>query len=98
VLAAVALAVSERATGRAAATKRSESRAVREVAAYLGNTPAVCRSSYINPRVFELYERGVTVSGALDEWADRREGAVPFGVPAAQGSVERAVLRMLDTG
>jgi DNA topoisomerase IB len=97
VLAAVALAVSERATGRAAATKRSESRAVREVAAYLGNTPAVCRSSYINPRVFELYERGVTISGALDEWEDRREGAVPFGVPATQGSVERAVLRMLDT-
>ncbi|WP_229907502.1 hypothetical protein [Streptomyces vinaceus] len=41
-------------------------RAVREVSGYLGNTPAVCRASYIDPRVVELYENGRTVAPALD--------------------------------
>jgi DNA topoisomerase-1 len=31
---------------------------VKAVAGLLGNTPAVCRSAYIHPRVFELYESG----------------------------------------
>ncbi|MBI9115064.1 DNA topoisomerase IB [Sanguibacter suaedae] len=35
---------------------------VREVAAELGNTPAVCRASYIDPRLFDLWERGRTIS------------------------------------
>jgi DNA topoisomerase-1 len=38
---------------------------VREVAEYLGNTPAVARRSYIDPRVIDLYDDGVTVSRAL---------------------------------
>ena len=32
--------------------------AARAVAGLLGNTPAVCRKSYIHPRIFELYETG----------------------------------------
>jgi DNA topoisomerase IB len=31
---------------------------VREVADELGNTPAVCRSAYIDPRLIDLWERG----------------------------------------
>ena len=31
---------------------------VKAVAGLLGNTPTVCRSSYVHPRVFELYEAG----------------------------------------
>ena len=31
---------------------------VKAVAGLLGNTPAVCRSAYIHPRVFDLYESG----------------------------------------
>jgi DNA topoisomerase I len=47
VLAAVALAVSGAAAGRSKAGRaRAKSRAVKEVARYLGNTPAVCRASY----------------------------------------------------
>jgi len=75
VLAAVALAVSERAatsTGR----KRAITRAVGEVAHYLGNTPAVCRASYIDPRVFDRYAAGVTVASALDRTPERIEAAV----------------------
>jgi DNA topoisomerase IB len=93
VLAAVALAVSERAVdGRPGPRRRAVARAVREVAHYLGNTPAVCRASYINPRVVELYEEGVTVSGALAELGED----AAFGVPATQGAVEEAVLRLLE--
>src|SRR3954453_883862 len=68
VLAAVALAVSgEAATGSKAARTRAKTRAVKEVARYLGNTPAVCRASYIDPRVFDRFDSGLTIGGALSE-------------------------------
>lgn len=35
--------------------------AVKYVAEELGNTPAVCRSSYIHPAIIEAYENGVTL-------------------------------------
>ncbi len=47
------------------ARKRAETRAVKEVARYLGNTPAVCRASYIDPRVFDRFHDGLTIGGAL---------------------------------
>ncbi|WP_172383058.1 DNA topoisomerase IB [Streptomyces sp. MNP-20] len=94
VMAAVALAVSQGAAHSERARKRAISRSVQEVAAYLGNTPAVCRASYINPRVIELYEEGVTVAAVLP-----RLGATgTYGTPATRGPAERAVLRMLRTG
>jgi len=34
---------------------------VRDVAEELGNTPAVCRASYIDPRLFDLWEHGATI-------------------------------------
>ena len=91
VLAAVGLAVSARAAGSKTARERAISRAVKEVAYYLGNTPAVCRASYIDPRVFDRYRDGVTIGGALD-----RLGDVDFGEPATQGAVEEAVLDLLE--
>ncbi|RYG16441.1 MAG: DNA topoisomerase IB [Caulobacteraceae bacterium] len=38
--------------------KRKMTVCVKAVAGLLGNTPTVCRSSYVHPRVFELYESG----------------------------------------
>ncbi|MCR2762639.1 DNA topoisomerase IB [Microbacterium sp. zg.B48] len=38
--------------------KRAEALAVRATSEALGNTPAVARSSYIDPAVFKAYERG----------------------------------------
>ena len=35
---------------------------MKEVAELLGNTPAVARSSYVDPRVLEHYERGEVVA------------------------------------
>jgi DNA topoisomerase-1 len=90
VLAAVAVAVSGRAAGSPTARKRAIRRAVEEVAFYLGNTPAVCRASYIDPRVFDHFDAGVTIEGALDALGD-----VDLGEPATQGPIEAAVVDLL---
>ena len=42
--------------------KRVESAVMKEVAEELGNTPAVARSSYVDPRVVEGYEAGLTIA------------------------------------
>ncbi len=91
VLAAVAMAVSARAARSRTARRRAVSRAVEEVAFYLGNTPAVCRASYIDPRVFDRFDAGATIAGALDALGD-----VDLGAPAIQGEIELAVLALLD--
>jgi DNA topoisomerase IB len=92
VLCAVALAVSAHAPTSDSARKRVVSRAVKEVAHYLGNTPAVCRSSYIDPRVIDRYNDGLTIHDELHRLgADAR-----FGELATQGAVEEAVLRLLQ--
>ncbi len=70
VLAARALAVSGLAATSASARKRAEARAAQEVAHYLGNTPTVARNSYIDPRVFDAYRSGWTISGVLTELGD----------------------------
>lgn len=41
--------------------KRSIVKAVKHVAEELGNTPAVCRNSYIHPAVLDAYESGLTI-------------------------------------
>ena len=46
-----------------AGRERAIVRAVKEVAHYLGNTPAVCRASYIDPRVFDAYRGGLVIGG-----------------------------------
>lgn len=57
VIAAQALARSGAVTGRRARAK-AEREAVHASAEALGNTPAVARGSYIDPRVFTRYRRG----------------------------------------
>jgi DNA topoisomerase-1 len=49
-----------RAEGKTA-TRAIVREAVKAASQALGNTPAVCRRSYIHPRVFECYEKGVVV-------------------------------------
>ena len=63
VLAAVALAGEEPPRSDAAA-KRAIARAVNQVSEALGNTPAVCRASYIDPRVLDRYRDGTTIRPA----------------------------------
>ncbi len=91
VLAAVALAVSSRVGKSESARKRAVSRAVKEVSAYLGNTPAVCRASYIDPRVIDLFGEGRTIERVLDELGADAE----YGTLATQGATEQAVLELV---
>ena len=41
-------------------TKRNINRAVEAVAGLLGNTPAICRKSYIHPAMLEAYTQGTS--------------------------------------
>jgi DNA topoisomerase-1 len=92
VLAAVGLAVSGPVATSQTGRKRAMTRAIKEVAHYLGNTPAVARASYIDPRVFDRYASGVTIGGALVALGDEAE----LGEPAFQGAIEAAVLDLLE--
>jgi DNA topoisomerase IB len=74
-------------TGGRSAAKRSVAATVRRVADHLGNTPAVCRVSYIDPRVFDRFREGFTVAAALRE--------VPTDDEQAREAVERAVLDLI---
>lgn len=90
VLAAAALARSEEPGRSAASRKRAIRSAVVEVAGYLGNTPTVARSSYVDPRVIDLYERGTTIG----EVAGRE-----FADPASrQAALEQATIDLLREG
>jgi DNA topoisomerase I len=66
-------------------------RAVKEVAGYLGNTPTVARNSYIDPRIIDRYLEGRTIGDVLGKLG---EHAGP-GALSTQGTVERAVLDLL---
>jgi len=92
VLAAVALASSFPVARSRTARTRAIRRAVDEVAQYLGNTPAVCRASYIDPRVFDRYRSGLTVAGALEQLGQ----VEALGEPAYQGGVEAAVVDLIE--
>jgi DNA topoisomerase I len=91
VLAAVALAVSTQTLTSATARKRAVARAMKEVSTYLGNTPAVAKASYVDPRVVDLFHDGCTIELALQQIG---EGA-PDEAPGTQGALEDAVLELL---
>ena len=60
---------------------------MKEVAEYLGNTPTLARSSYVDPRVIDAYDEGRTIVRATRRTypgADERTAAL-----------ERAVLKLL---
>jgi hypothetical protein len=84
VIAAAALA-REHAAGQRG--PRAVSRAVREVSTAIGNTPAVARSSYIDPRVIDLFQDGVVI--------DLPEGpSVPAGPIRIEPSSDEVVIEL----
>lgn len=89
VLAAVALAGAEEVRGKAA-REREVKRAIKTVAAYLGNTPAVCRASYVDPRAIDRFQAGVTIAEAIG-----RTGP-DLGKARVRARVEKAVLGLLE--
>ena len=91
VLAAAVLAADGQGATTKTARRRAINAAVREVAEVLGNTPAVARRAYIDPRVFDRYQAGVTVAPAL-----RRVDEIDLEDERTRARVERAVLRLLS--
>jgi DNA topoisomerase I len=71
VLAAQSLAVLGRRVHSDTGRRRVVLEPSKEVARYLGNTPAVYRDSYIDPHVFELYYAGKTTSVEPDALAEQ---------------------------
>jgi DNA topoisomerase I len=92
VLMAVALAVSREVADSPTKRRRAVARAYQEVAEYLGNTPAVARSAYVDPRLIDMYDAGATVQKALERAARDLAGDGPF----LHGTVESAVRRLLS--
>lgn len=71
--------------GSATRRRRTVASVMREVSGLLGNTPAVARASYVDPRVVDLYHDGVLLetTGRGDDFPPPRQA-------------ERAVLRLLS--
>jgi DNA topoisomerase IB len=91
VMAAVSLATHGLDATTKTARKRATDRAVREVSALLGNTPAVARRSYIDPRVFDRYQSGWTIAGVLAQIPE------PRGIDdRLRARLERGVLDLLE--
>ena len=65
---------------------------MKEVAHYLGNTPAVARRSYIDARVIERYDNGATVGRDLANLGAETEPGL-----ATAGPVEKAVVKLLNS-
>src|SRR6266536_1305857 len=65
-------------------------RAIRETAEKLGNTPAICRTSYISPSVLHGFEKG----RVIDRYFETVEELVTRRSPGLHRS-ERALLRLL---
>jgi DNA topoisomerase I len=96
VSAAASLARTDERDSRAG-RQRAVVAAVTSVAAQLGNTPAVCRSSYVDPRVIDQFKNGETICDRLTEPAELPDP----GRRATRGSarkrrlIEEAVIDLL---
>ncbi len=90
VLASVSIATQGREAATKAGRKRAIDSAVRGVAELLGNTPAVARRAYIDPRVFDRYLSGWTIATELERIRDL--SAVNDRM---RGRIERAVIALL---
>ena len=87
VLAAVIIAGHDQPASETA-RRRLEKSLMRDVAEQLGNTPAVARQSYVDPRVLTAFAEGRTVARAL-----RKAAGKPMA--EARPDIERAVIRLL---
>lgn len=88
VLAAEAFAIAREPTSKTA-RRREEAAVMRAVAEELGNTPAVARRSYVDPRVITAYEEGITIAPALRRVRRQRTPE------ARRETIERATARMI---
>jgi len=72
------------------ARKRRINDAVKGVSYFLGNTPAVSRASYIDPRVFDRFQSGWTIA------LPNRRGEAVLAHEPTRRKVERAVIDLIS--
>jgi len=73
------------------ARKRVVKQAYERVSDSLGNTPAVCKASYVDPRVVDRFESGETIATALEQATKAPDDR------SVQRVLEQAVCQMLTT-
>jgi DNA topoisomerase-1 len=88
VLAAEAFAIAREPNSKTA-RRREEAAVMRAVSEQLGNTPAVARRSYVDPRVVSAYEQGLTIAPSLQRAKRQRTPE------ARRETIERATARMI---
>jgi DNA topoisomerase I len=93
VLAAVLLASRDLEPENVTSRRRAVTAVVKDVAEHLGNTPAVCRASYIDPRVIDRWMEGTTIADVIRGI----DVDAPFDL-ATRERIERAVLDLLREG
>jgi DNA topoisomerase-1 len=76
----------------ASARKKAMAEAVKEVSQYLGNTPTVCRKSYIDPKVLDRFDDGDTIAATLRRLGDRCD----ITDRQVREKIESAVIDLLD--
>lgn len=90
------------------AVARAERQAVVAVSQQLGNTPTVCRASYIDPRVIDAFERNQRITPAVERAmrslraelptiTDEKAVGTTLTMLASSPPVERAVLKLLTS-
>lgn len=87
-----AVALARRPETTVTTRKRAVAAAMRDVAEHLGNTPTLARASYVDPRLIDPYQDGVTIERAVAK-LDRSR----LSPAQRQEVLERAVLRRLKT-
>lgn len=75
--------------------KRVEAAVMKEVSDELGNTPAVARSSYVDPRVVAGYERGLTIAAGARRAARETD---PIAAQAILEKATRSLINKVDKG
>jgi DNA topoisomerase IB len=98
VLAAAGFATESVPNGRP--SRAQVNRVIRQVAQAIGDTPAVCRRSYVDPVVVDRFRRGDALPAVLARAAadpDEIDWTGRLDEPTRQ-RVEKAVLRVLDGG
>ncbi len=98
VLAAAALSEYDSVVGLRA-RRHALTEAVGKVADHLGNTPAVSRSAYIDPRIVDRFEEGETIDDYLEQspGLENLDNRLKHGGKAYR-AVEEAVISLLDDG
>ena len=87
VLAAAALAETAAPGEPKASRQRAVAGAMREVSEFLGNTPTLARSSYVDPRVVDAYEEGRTIAEVTRRTYDNPD--------ERQAALERATVQLI---